>query len=163
MTKTNFGPGKTPSLSVSKLEITPNELELLEKTEAALRRTQGCAVVDLARRYSRSEMIARLGFNMKYVLRRRLHNSAEKPNEGFEAPRNEECDTVGCIGGWMEALDDTGNFRMSYASPRLYRLFYPYENEYDWDAITPRVAAEAIKRFRTTGEIMFSGKGVRIS
>ena len=104
-------------------------------------------------RYPHSE--ARMVFNMGIV--------AE--------PIGESCGTVACIGGWAYALmhgtkkdgiwqfdhDAAGDFLYELPSEtQLNELFYPgrlsgYCDGYDYDAITSKQAAEALRNYLTTG------------
>lgn len=146
---------RTPSLTAKELSITPNELRLLEATETALNNLKGCVVIDIPHR---NQKRARLGFSMFHVLLRR--GAPNFSRSGFDDKRNKGCNTVGCIAGWMEALSK-GSFRIDTSSSRLRSLFYPSNGIYNWEKITPRVAARAIKRFRTTNVIDFEGRGVK--
>lgn len=61
-----------------------------------------------------------------------------------------ECGTVGCIGGWCDALYNTSFDHMNAGHP-VDTLFYPGMVK-DWNTITQSQAAHALRNYLATGK-----------
>ncbi len=115
--------------------LTASELGITEAEERALAAVQ--RQLENGKLVHTMMPVARHGFNMRW------------------AYVKEPCGTISCIGGWMARLMKKGDpdVYVDYVrSDALVSLFFP-PNEC-WEMITVKQAAQAIKYFRQTGEML---------
>jgi len=87
-----------------------------------------------------------------------VHDNTERPRElvDYDAPLCAinmavwHCGSVGCIGGWIEAMTGLSEPKM-LTTPQLNDLCYPRGLCCFWSDITPEQIAHAINNYLTTG------------
>lgn len=62
------------------------------------------------------------------------------------------CGSIGCIGGWCDALYGTSFMMKTLRSTAIDRLFFPPMNATKWERLTADDGARAIRSYLTTGE-----------